>query len=188
MTPRAWRPAPHPGGFWTSRRRRPHNLSGQPVPVLHHLHSTEVQPAMFQLVPVVSCPGTRHQWKEPGFVFIAFTLQVWIRMRSPLSLFIFRLKGPSSLSLSSHERCSCCFAILEALCCTPSCISVFLITHTNVLVDTNQNIFNTSVQNIPVDRVDFDPPCAHVGRRVRSSVTHLQLQLCLGTTQNHRII
>jgi len=38
--------------------------SGQPVPVLHHLHSTDVLPAVqrechvFQVAPMASCPGT----------------------------------------------------------------------------------------------------------------------------------
>lgn len=35
-------PGPQPGGFWISPGRRLHNHTGQLVPVLHHLHSTEV--------------------------------------------------------------------------------------------------------------------------------------------------
>ena len=34
--------AQHYGGFWRSPRRRLYSLSGQPVPVPHHSHSTEV--------------------------------------------------------------------------------------------------------------------------------------------------
>ena len=43
-----------------------HNVPGQPVPVLHHLHSTEVlpvvqmEPPVFQFVPTASHPGTEH--------------------------------------------------------------------------------------------------------------------------------
>ena len=44
----------------------PNNLSGQPVPVLHHPHSTEVipdvqrEPLVFQSVTIASCPGNGH--------------------------------------------------------------------------------------------------------------------------------
>ena len=59
-------PGPSPGSFWRSPRRRPHSLSGQPVPGLCHQHSTEVlpgaqrEPPGCQFVPSASCPGTGH--------------------------------------------------------------------------------------------------------------------------------
>ena len=40
-TPRAKCSEPHPSSFWRSPRKRP-TASGQPVPGLHHPHSTEV--------------------------------------------------------------------------------------------------------------------------------------------------
>ena len=51
-------------------RRRIHNLSGQPVPVLRHPQSEEVLPhvqtelPLLQFVPVAPCPVARHHWKE----------------------------------------------------------------------------------------------------------------------------
>lgn len=67
---------PCPGYFWKSSRRRIYSLSGKPVPVLWHPHSTEVphaqrEPHVFQFLPVVSSPGARHHLKEPGFIFHA---------------------------------------------------------------------------------------------------------------------
>jgi len=48
------------------QRRRFHNLSGQPVPVLHHPHREEVLPhvqtelPMLQSVPIAPCPVAGH--------------------------------------------------------------------------------------------------------------------------------
>jgi len=39
-------PGPPPSSSGKSPRRRPHNLFGKPVPVLHNLHSTEVHPGV----------------------------------------------------------------------------------------------------------------------------------------------
>lgn len=53
-------PGPDPGGFWRYQRRRPHKLSGKPVPVLHQPNGTEVLPGVrmksivSQLVPTAS--------------------------------------------------------------------------------------------------------------------------------------
>ena len=44
--------ATHLDGFCRSPRRSLHNISGQPVPMLHHLHSTEVLPDA-QMEPLV---------------------------------------------------------------------------------------------------------------------------------------
>lgn len=57
-----------PGGF--------HSIFGQPVPVLQCLHSSEVlpddqrEPPVFQFVPIVSCPGTIHNWERAWFHFL----------------------------------------------------------------------------------------------------------------------
>lgn len=73
---RARWPGPHPSCFWKSSRRRIHSLSGEPVPVLWHPHSTEVphaqrEPPVFQCVSTVSFPGAGYHLKEPGFIFPA---------------------------------------------------------------------------------------------------------------------
>lgn len=72
---------------------RLHGLSGQPVPVLHHLHSMEVLPGVwlgppvFQLVPGAVCPGAGHHWKEPGSVLFAPSLLVFVHVdKIPFSL------------------------------------------------------------------------------------------------------
>lgn len=63
---------------------RLHNLSGQPVPVLHHMHSREVppgiqrEPPVFQFVPTVSCPGIGQHCKESVSVLFAPFLQVFL--------------------------------------------------------------------------------------------------------------
>ena len=89
-----------------------HNLYGQPVPVLSHPRGKEVfphvqtEPPMFRFVPTASGLVTGHHWKEPGSVFFAPSLQVFIYVDMiPLSLLFSRLKSPSSLRLSSHEKC-----------------------------------------------------------------------------------
>jgi len=53
-------------GFEYLQRRRIHNLSGEPVPVLHHPQSEEVLPhvqmelPMLQFVPIAPCPVAGH--------------------------------------------------------------------------------------------------------------------------------
>lgn len=77
-------PGLHPGGFWRSLWRKFHNLPQQPMPVFHHLCNTQVlpdnwiEPPVFWFVLPTSCPGTGHHWKEPGSVFFAPSLQVFI--------------------------------------------------------------------------------------------------------------
>ena len=62
--------APCPGIFSRSPRRRFHNLSGQPVAMLHRPDNTEMlpvdqkEPPVLQFVPIASCRGTGHHWKE----------------------------------------------------------------------------------------------------------------------------
>ena len=54
------------------QRRRLHNLTGQPVPVLRHPQREEVPPHVQtelpvpQFVPITPCPVTGHHWKELG--------------------------------------------------------------------------------------------------------------------------
>ena len=63
---------------------RHHNFFGQPLPVLGHPHSSTVfpdvqkEPLVFQFVPVASCRLIGHHWKEPGSIFFAPSLQVFI--------------------------------------------------------------------------------------------------------------
>lgn len=60
---------------------RLHGLSGQHVPVLHHLHCKEVFPdvqwesPVYQFVLLVSCPVLNH-WKKPVTLLFALSLQV----------------------------------------------------------------------------------------------------------------
>lgn len=69
-------------GFEYLQRRRFHNLSGQPVPVLCHPHSNKVllhicrDLPMFQLVP--NCPIAQHHWEVPGPLHLTPTLQIFI--------------------------------------------------------------------------------------------------------------
>ena len=71
-------------GFEYLQRRRSHNLSGQPVPVLHHPQSKEVFPhvqmelLILQFVPVATRPVAGHHWKEFGPILLTPTLQVFV--------------------------------------------------------------------------------------------------------------
>jgi len=101
------------------QRRRLHSPSGQPVPVLRHPQREEVLPhvqmelPLLQFVPVGPCPVAGHHWKELGPILLTPTLEIFLR--SHRSLLFSRLNKPSSLSLSSQERCSCPLIILTAL-------------------------------------------------------------------------
>ena len=61
------------------RRRRIHNLSGQPVPVLNYPQREEVLPhlqlelPMLQFVSVAPCPVVGHRWKESGPILLTPT-------------------------------------------------------------------------------------------------------------------
>jgi len=71
-------------GFEYLQRRRFHNPSGQPVPVLHHPQSKEVLPhvqmelLMLQFVPIAPCPVAGHHRKESGPIFLTPTLKIFI--------------------------------------------------------------------------------------------------------------
>jgi len=66
------------------QRRRFHNLSGQPVPVLHHPQSEEVLPhvqtdlPLLQFVPVAPCPVAGHHFKESGPILLTPTLKIFV--------------------------------------------------------------------------------------------------------------
>ena len=111
-----WRsPGPTPLPRWQTafehlQRRRLHNLPGQPVPVLSQPHSKKAipdvqrDPPVFQFVPIASGPVTGHQWKEPGSILFAPSLQEFMYTNKvPLNLLFSRLNSRSSLSLSSPK-------------------------------------------------------------------------------------
>ena len=58
------------------QRRRLHNLSGKPVPVLCHPQREEALPHVQtelpvpQFVPIAPCPVTGHHWKELGPILL----------------------------------------------------------------------------------------------------------------------
>ena len=108
-------------GFEYLQRRRLHSLPGQPGPGLRHPQREEVLPPvqlelpLLQFVPVAPCPVTGHHWKESGPILLTLPRRyLEAFLRSPLSLLFSRLKKPSSLSLSSQERCSSPLLILVA--------------------------------------------------------------------------
>lgn len=109
---------PHPGGFWRSPGKPP-PASGQPIQCCHW-HSTEVlpgiemEPPVSQYVPAVSCPGPGHQ--HPLCTFPSDIYSVDIPPSPPFS----RPLSPSSVSLSSQQRCSGPIITLAALCWTLS--------------------------------------------------------------------
>lgn len=74
-------------------------------------------------MPIASCPDTGYHRKEPGSVLFALSLQVFVYVDSyPLEL-----NRPSSLSLSSQERCFMLSSIFMALCWTLCCVSMSLL-------------------------------------------------------------
>ena len=82
------------------QRRRIHNLSGQPVPVLRHPQREEVPPHVQtelpvpQFVPIAPCPVTGHHWKELGPILLTPTLQTFVGI----------YKVPSQPSLLQAEQ------------------------------------------------------------------------------------
>ena len=71
-------------GFEYLQRRRLHNPSAQPVPVLCHPQSEVVLPhvqlelPMPQFVPITPCPVTGHHRKELGPILLTPTLQIFV--------------------------------------------------------------------------------------------------------------
>lgn len=77
-TTKAGCPEPCPNSFGRSPRRRPHSLSVQAVPVLHHAQHrrascVQAESPVLQFVPIASCPGTGHHWQESGSVLFVLT-------------------------------------------------------------------------------------------------------------------
>jgi len=83
---------------------------------------------VFQLVPLASCPVAGHQWKEPGSISLhLLSRYLCTLIRSSPSLLCCRLNSPSSLSLSSQERCCSPFIISVARFWTLSSMSMSLL-------------------------------------------------------------
>ena len=67
-------------GFEYLQKRRLHNLSGQPVPVLCHPHNKEVpshiqlEPPVLQFAPTASRPFTGYHLKESGSILLTPSL------------------------------------------------------------------------------------------------------------------
>ena len=61
-----------------------HNLPGQSVPVLSHLHSEKMFPdiqmelLVFQFVLIASGPVTVHHWEESGSILFVLSPQVFM--------------------------------------------------------------------------------------------------------------
>lgn len=59
-------------------QRRTLNLSGQPVPVLSHLHRKGILPhvclklPMLKFLPIAHCSVATQHWKEPGTVLVVY--------------------------------------------------------------------------------------------------------------------
>lgn len=106
-------------------RRRLHSLCGQPVPVVHYLHSTEWlsstqrEPPMFWFVPTAFCSGTGHLCKEPGSVLLASSLHVFVDVDDIILSLFFSRHEQSHLSqpplIFLQESCSSPFFILVNL-------------------------------------------------------------------------
>ena len=100
-------------GFEYLQRRRLHNPSGQPVPVLRHPQSKEVLPhvqmelPMLQFVPISPCPVTGHHWKESGLILLTLTLEIFIN--------IYKIPSQSSLLQAKHARSLSLFSFSSPL-------------------------------------------------------------------------
>lgn len=99
-------PETHPSDFELSARRF-HSLPGQPVPLVLHLHSTEYflrfrRTLLCSGLPTVSCPGTGHHRKVPGFTLLHCPLRyLYMFMKSSLSFLFSSQNSPISLRLIS---------------------------------------------------------------------------------------
>ena len=97
-------------GFEYLPRRRLHNFSGQPVPVLYHLQSKKVFPHVclelptFQVVPIPSSVTQNHR-KESGPIHFTPALEIFISID----------KIPSQLHHAEQPQVSHSFLIRETL-------------------------------------------------------------------------
>ena len=71
-------------GFEYLQRRRHHSLSGQPIPVLCHPHSTEVPPHSEPECPVLQFVPTASEWCSSPLILPVALL--WTRCSSSMSL------------------------------------------------------------------------------------------------------
>lgn len=100
------------GSFWSPPRQTPTD-SGQPIPVLHHLHSIKVlpeiqsDPHVLHFADAVPCllSGNTKKNLAPFSLHLPFRY-LYRLIKSLLSCFFSRLNSPSSPSFFSEERCS----------------------------------------------------------------------------------
>lgn len=71
--------------------------------------------SVFQIVPIASCLGTTHNWKEHGSILFTPSLYVFIDLLMRSSSAIPRMNCPRSVSLSSQKRCCSLLTIFIAL-------------------------------------------------------------------------
>lgn len=97
-----------------------HNLSGQPVPMLHHLCSKEVLPDLQMALHLKLVSIAARYWAllRRALCHLMFPpikcLYILIRI-IPFSPLSSRQKSPSSASIFSHERCPSSLIIISAL-------------------------------------------------------------------------
>lgn len=94
-------------GIWIFQRWRPQ----PPRAICPHIQR---EPAVFQVVSVVTDSVSGHHWREPGSILL--TLQVFLHTAEiPLSFLFSRLDSPRSLGLASYVRYSGLFSICVIL-------------------------------------------------------------------------
>lgn len=101
--------------FWTQKLKPLFFTLESPVSTLFYFMSKIDKPLVFPFVSVHSGPVPGHHWKEPGSIFASSL---------PLNLPVSVLYGPSSLRLSSEERCSCPSVFLAFIGLSPACLCV----------------------------------------------------------------
>lgn len=97
---------------------RPHHLSRHPVPVLSHPQRKEVSShAQLELSVAAFVALFPCHWAPLSLAPSSWQLPYGCSLiRSSLNFLFSRASRPSPLSLSSYERCSSLFIILQALC------------------------------------------------------------------------
>ena len=100
-------------GFEYLQRRRLHNISGKPVPVLRHPQREEVLPHVQtelpvpQFVPIAPCPVTGDHWKELIPILLTPTLQIFVG--------IYKIPSQPSLLQAEQAQLSQPFLVREML-------------------------------------------------------------------------
>ena len=128
---RASHPGPRSGGFWTDGNSTDSLgnlcLCSVTLTVKSVSWCSNTSP-VFHFVPTAIGPVTGHQWKEPGSISLhLLSRYLCMLIRSSPSLFCSRLNNPSSLSLSSWDRCSSPFITSVAHRWTLSSMSMSLL-------------------------------------------------------------